>query len=357
MNRIHLPLTPDWLHWPLPWAWLLLLLLAVPLIAWVQHRPRRRMVIRYSDLALVRAAGGDWRRGLRAILPGLKFAALACLIVAAARPQSPNASRRITVEGIAIQMVMDTSGSMHDSDLSTPGQRITRLDAVKDVFRRFVLGDKEGLQGRPNDLIGLVRFARYADAVCPLTLDHQALADIVDDIHIPVDRFGRVLDEANQTAIGDGLALAVERLHDLKRTTGSGDQFVIKSRIAILLTDGENNAGAISPQQAGELAAKFGVKVYTIAVGTGQLLAFGRLPVDDSELRRIAAITGGRHFRAEDRRALAEVYAEIDKLERTRTEEESFVDWSELAWPLLMAAFAGLCLHMALDGTVLRKIP
>jgi Ca-activated chloride channel family protein len=357
MTPVHLPLTPEWLYWPHPWVWTLVLLALLPGLWWLWLRPRWRPVVRFSSLELVRAAGGSWRRHLRLALPILRTAALACLIVAVARPQAPNESRRVLVEGIAIQMVIDTSASMIDTDLAPPGQRVSRLDVVKDVFRRFVKGDDK-LPGRVNDLIGMIRFAKYADSVCPLTLDREALLGVVDQTDIPMDRLGRPLDDYNATAIGDGLGLAVERLKDLKRTTGSGDQLVIRSKVVILLTDGENNTGIITPQQAGELAATNGIKVYTILAGTGQNLGWGqRARVDDRDLRRIAEVTGGKHYLATNAKALAEVYADIDKLERTKTEEHRFVEWSELAWPWLAAAFVCLSVQTLLDATVLRKVP
>ncbi len=334
----------------------LLLLLLLPALWWLWLQPRRRPVLRFSSLDALRQADAAWRRHLRLTLPILRTAALACLILAAARPQKPNESRRTQVEGIAIQMVLDTSASMSDLDLSPPNERLSRLDVVKNVFRRFVSGDDK-LPGRPNDLIGMIRFARYADSVCPLTLDRSALIEVLDETTIALDRLGRPKEESNNTAIGDGLALAVERLKDLKRTTGSGQQLVIRSRVVILLTDGENNFGQIMPEQAGELAATYGIKVYTILAGTGQLMGLGRKPVDDRALRKIAEVTGGRHYRATNAAALEEIYAQIDKLERTKAEEHSFVEWGELAGPLLMAALVCLCVQTLLDATVLRKIP
>ncbi len=357
MTHIHLPLTPAWLCWPLPWVWALTLIILVPIVWILLLHPRRRTVIRYSGLAALRSAGGATRRHLRLALPILRTVALLALIVAVARPQTPNESSRVFVEGIAIQMVLDTSWSMTDTDLSPRrGPEQTRLDVVKDVFRRFVAGDGE-LPGRPNDLVGIIRFARYADSVCPLTLDHDTVLNTLADIEIPVDRLGHPLEEAQNTAIGDGLALAVERLKDLERTTGSGDQLVIRSRIVILLTDGENNSGMITPDQAGELAATYGIKVYTILAGTGQRAGWARVPVDDSALRHIAEVTGGEHFRARDNAALRQIYERIDQLERTRTEEQHYVEWRDLAWPLLLTAFICLALQTLLDATLLRKIP
>jgi len=357
MTHVHLPLTPDWLMWPQPWVWALLLLLLLPILWVMWLRPQRRPVIRFSGLQALRAAARPWHRHLRLLLPVLRTVVLGCLIVAAARPQTPNESRRVRVEGIAIEMVLDTSGSMLEGDLSNRRERATRLDVVKDVFRRFVRGDDD-LPGRPNDLIGMLRFARYADSVCPLTLDHDALLTVLKQTEVPVDRFGQPRPEAQATAIGDGLALAVERLKDLKRTTGSGNQLIITSRIVILLTDGENNAGMITPAQAGELAATYGIKVYTILAGTGQSMGWGfRREVDDTDLQGIADVTGGRHFRARDRAALEEIYKQIDDLERTQTEEHSFVEWGELSWAWLMTAFACLCIQTLLSATLLRKTP
>lgn len=361
MTHVHLPLTPTWLLWPVPWVWALVLLLLLPALWALWLQPRRQAVIRFSSLEAVRAAGGAWRRRLRLLLPALRTVGLACLIVAVARPQAPNETRRVIVEGIAIQMVLDRSTSMRDPDLSPPGEQVTRLDIVKEVFRRFVAGGGD-LPGRPNDLIGMIRFARYPDSVCPLTLDRRVLLDVLDktDTVLTLDSSGRWRGnrEEDATAIGDALALAVERLRDLKRTTGSGHQLVIKSRVAILLTDGQNNAGMIPPAQAGELAAAHGIKVYTILAGTGEPLPWGgRRPVNDADLRRIAEVTGGKFFRATEAAALEQIYAEIDALERTKTEEQSYVEWGELSWAWLMAAFASLSMQMFLDSTWLRKVP
>lgn len=365
MSHIQLPFTPTWLYWPLPWAWLLLLLGTLPLFAWLGRRPRRRPMVRFSSLTDLRTAASGPRHRLRGVLPVLRILALGALIIGAARPQRPNESRVIHVEGIAIQMVVDISSSMLDTDLTPPGtpprSAFTRLEAVKRVFRDFVMGAGE-LPGRPNDLIGIIRFARFADSVCPLTLDRDALLKILEDT-----RTIRYLDargvwsgnpDEDGTAIGDALALAVERLRELERTGVGGEQYTVKSRIAILLTDGENNMGTITPRQAGDLAALYGIRVYTIIAGTGEQVPLRpRRPVDDSDLRYIADVSGGRHFAAQDVNALQAIYTEIDTLERTRTEERRFVEWHELDQPFLLAAFALLALQLLLDATLLRRIP
>ncbi len=374
MTHRHLPFTPDWLLWPEPWVLTLLLVLLVPLMWFLWLRTSRRPVIRFSSLAGLRTLGSVWPRRLRLILPILRTVALVCLIVAVARPQRPDESSQVFAEGIAIQMVVDTSSSMLDTDLSPPGERINRLDAVKDVFRRFVEGEGE-LPGRPNDLIGMIRFARYADSVCPLTLDHEALVEVLDAARTVIwqDRSGRWYGNRDEdgTAIGNALAFAVGRMKDLRRTVGSGERLTISSRVIILLTDGEDNLEeiqrrhgldeslvSITPVQAGELAATYGIKVYTILAGTGQRAAFGhRFPVDDRDLRRIAEVTGGKHYTARDGQALERVYAEIDELERTKVEERHYVRWGELSRPWLFAAFVCLCAQTFLDATRFRKIP
>lgn len=351
MTHRRLPLTPEWVLWPEPWVWALLLLLLLPLLWLLWRRREWRPALRFSDLGALRAAGGRWPRRLRNALPVLRLAALAGLVIAVARPQRPDETSQVFAEGVAILMVVDTSSSMQDLDLSPPDRRLTRLDVVKDVFRRFVRGEG-GLPGRPNDLIGMIRFALYPDSVCPLTLDHDTLLEILAQTHLTVPG-----SPEDRTAIGDALALAVARLTDLQRTAGSGQQYTVKSRVVILLTDGENNAGEISPEQAGQLAAAQGIKVYAILAGTGQAVGWQRLPLDDRALRQIAEVSGGKFFHARDRRSLEQVYAEIDRLERTRTEERRYVYFGELGRPWLLAAFACLALQTLLEATRLRKIP
>lgn len=365
MNPLHIPGTPDWLAWRYPWAFALLAIL--PLLWWLWLRPAGRAVIRFPNVAGLKAAGGTISRRMIVISPILRTIALIALILAVARPQKADESSRTFAEGIAIQMVVDVSSSMRDTDLSPPGERLTRLDVVKDVFRRFVLGEKdnEKLPGRKNDIIGMVRFAGYADAICPLTLDHENLVRLLNATRTISEMYvdGSIpgLQRANDedgTAIGDGLALAVERLRDLKRTAGSGEQIVVKSKIAILLTDGQQNAGTITPRDAGDLAALNKIKVYTILSGTGERTVTGRrLRVPDDDLRYIADISGGKFFVAGDAKSLENIYAEIDKLERTKTEERHFVRWGELAFPLLVVAASALGLQSLLDSTRLRRIP
>lgn len=353
MTQVHLPFTPEWLLWPQPWVWALVGIPLLGLLWPLWLRPQRRAALRYSAVGELRGAAGRWPRRWQLLLPALRTGALACLLVAVARPQIADESSRQYAEGVAIQMVVDTSSSMEDDDLATGGRRQTRLDVVKDVFRRFVAGDPDdGLPGRKNDLIGMIRFARFADSVAPLTLDHKVLLDALETVQLVPPN-----SPENGTAIGDGLALAVERLRNLTRTAGSGEQLTIRSRIAILLTDGENNLGEVTPEQAGELAATHKIKVYTIMAGTGARQGWRRMPVDDSVLRRIAEVTGGKHYAARDAAALEGVYREIDALERTKIEERHYLRFGDLGGPWLLAAFVLVCVQMFADATWLRRIP
>ncbi|WP_428268526.1 VWA domain-containing protein, partial [Haliangium sp.] len=238
-------------EWRESW-YLVLAILAVPAF-WLSRRSTGRVV--FSSLSLLPQRASTWRTEL-AWLPDAGVAvAVVALSVALAGPRVARGDSHIQREGIAIMMVVDISSSMRALDLSDEDVEKTRLDAVKEVFRSFVEGDGEDLGGRPDDAIGLVSFAGYADTRCPLTLNHASLLSIAADLEIVSER------SEDGTAIGDGLGLAVERL----RTAESS------SRVAILLTDGVDNAGVASPMEAAELARALGIKVYTIGAGTNGL--------------------------------------------------------------------------------------
>ena len=272
--------------------------------------------------------------------------------------------------------IVIVTSSMDARDFRIGGQPVSRLTAVKDVFKDFVLGG-EGLQGRTDDFIGMTTFAAYADSQCPLTLDHAFLIETLEQVAIVSPEEGR---HEDGTAIGDAIALAVERLRDLERPREVTEANRIKSRIMILLTDGENNRGDISPVQAAELAQAFDIKIYTIGAGTKGVAMmpqqqFGltrlvpvRVSIDEETLKRIADITGGRYFRATDTNSLREIYAEIDSLEKTETEQKRYMRYAELAtqsahwagWkmpPLLPVVLALLGMEIVLVNTSFRKIP
>lgn len=290
-------------------------------------------------------------------LPALLMAmGTAAFLVALAGPRTANKESLIRRDGIAIMMVIDRSSSMNARDLVQDDRSIDRLTVVKDVFQRFVLGDtKEAGGGRPDDLIGLVTFAGYADSICPLTYDHQNLTTLVGDLEIVTNQ------AEDGTAMGDGLALAVERLRKSKA----------KSRVAILLTDGVNNAGVIEPLKAAELAANQDVKVYAIGAGTdgrapvpvrdpfsGQTVLTGaRVEIDEETLEEIAKKTSGKYFRAVDASALAEIYKQIDLLERTEVSQERFLDYEEHYQFALMFGILLVSTSIILDRTIFRQLP
>jgi len=332
--------------------WLLLTALAAPLVFALANR--RLAVVTFSSLALV--AGG--RPSLRERLVWLPAALLALaallLAIALAGPRTGNAVSEVEREGIAIAVVVDRSSSMEARDFVRGDLGTSRLEVVKRIFRDFVNGGGAFGEGRPDDLIGIVAFARYADGLCPLTLDHGSVLAILDELATPDDQ------SEDGTAIGDGLALAVERLR--RQPTAS--------KVAILLTDGVHNAGDVEPQEAAELAARFGVKVYVIGAGHTGLAPFpvrqpdGRtilrnLPVeiDEASLQAIAERSGGRYFHAGDEAGLREVVEEIGRLERTKVAELRYLEYEHHYRPLVAAALAATALAWLLGSTWLRRLP
>jgi Ca-activated chloride channel family protein len=343
-----------------PWA--LLVLLAVPLMLWLRRRLREGSV-RFSTTANASRAGRSVRQRLLWLPTGLRVAALVLFAIALARPQEGREQVKEASKGVAILMAVDRSSSMQ-AEMDVDGTRRTRLDVVKDVFQDFVLGDGDDLEGRPNDLIGMVVFARFADTVCPLTLGHGALARFLESVHIV-----RVESE-DGTSIGDGLALAAARLKTAEEALareGEAD-YEIKSKVVILLTDGRHNRGKRRPAEAAKMAKEWGVKVYTIGVGGPDDTVvvqdfFGprRVPagsdVDSATLEAIARETGGIFRLARDADALRAVYQEIDALEKTEIESTRFLDYRELFWPFALAGLLLLVVEILLSCTVFRRIP
>ncbi|QEF98208.1 von Willebrand factor type A domain protein [Stieleria maiorica] len=334
-------------------AFLLLAILA-PLVYWLARRTPSR--IRYSSIAIVQGAPRSWRARLATAPAWLMALAVLSISVALAAPRTPDAESKVSREGIAIMMVLDRSGSMQARDLVQDDYSVDRLSVVKDVFRSFVLGEGDTAgEGRPDDTIGLVAFAGFADSLCPLTLDHGNLTTMVNDLEIVSPR------AEDGTAIGDGLALAVERL---RRSDA-------KSKVAILLTDGVHNRGVIDPKQAAEVAAASDVKVYCIGAGTQ-----GRAPIpvadpftgrtelrlfdvelDEDTLKMIAETTGGRYFRATDRESLSQVYADIDALERTKVTEYRYLQYDEHYRPFLLAGLLLVGLAATSKASLFRTLP
>jgi Ca-activated chloride channel family protein len=356
-----------------PWFLLLLPLAAMP---WWRHR-RARGAVAHSDLGDAVRAGASLATRLRFLPPLLRSLAIFLVILSLARPVKADEQTRVRVEGIAIQMLVDRSGSMRALDFTLRGEQTDRLTAIKSVANEFVAGGSalsSKLGGRPNDLIGLVTFCRYADGVCPLTLDH-------DHLIAALKRAQFATQDEDGTAIGDAIALGVERLKDVRvRGEGSDDATVVKSRVMILLTDGENTAGDIDPDEAAKLAETFGIRIYTIGVGTngfaplpiedpiaGRFIQKVPVTIDEELLRRVASRTGGKYFRATDTASLSSIYEEIDRLERTETEARRYLEYADFAVenvelgrvtlpPMLAVALLFLSLDLLLVATRFRTI-
>ncbi len=348
----------------------LLLLLLLPPLAWRMFAPRQRSAIRFSSLQIAQQLTPTLRQRLSWLPTALTLTAIAVIIVALARPREGRDQTVAESEGIAIEMVVDRSGSMQAMDFQISGRPVDRLTAIKQVASDFVIGDQtQKLEGRFSDLVGLITFAGYADGQTPPTLDHAFLISQLNGTRIVSNR------GEDGTAIGDAISLAVEKLAGLD----AGEQEKIQSKVIILLTDGENNAGQLEPVQAAELAATMGVKVYTIGIGTKGHAPFpvtdpfGRktvqmmqVNIDEATLTKVADVTGGKYFRATDTDSLAKIYAEIDQLEKTKVEAKHYVDYRELAVqaytggvslpPLLLIAFVLLMTRWLLQQTWLREL-
>ncbi|RKY41703.1 MAG: aerotolerance regulator BatA [Candidatus Makaraimicrobium thalassicum] len=327
--------------------WVLALCVLIPPLVYLTGKlgTRTQSSFRFSNQDLVR----DLKPSLRAVLSRnliyLRAVSLFLLILAAARPQSAIEETKIHVEGIDIVLAVDSSGSMRAMDFEMRGKRVDRLVAVKDVVSKFI-------EKRPNDRIGMVAFAALAYTVCPLTLDHDWLEKNLERVRIGMIKDG--------TAIGSAISAALNRIKDTEA----------KGKIIILLTDGRNNAGRISPMAAAEAAAALGVRIYTIGAGTKGLAPFPvpdmfgntvlrpvQIEIDEGLLRKIAETTGGAYFRATDTGSLKEIYGRIDELEKTSMEETGYNIYRELFAFVLIPGLALLVLEVILSNTLLRRIP
>ena len=358
-------------------AWFLLLLIAVPLFGYVMLRKRRKSSIEFSSTHAVADLPRTWRQRFHWVPPALGLMAIILMIVALARPQEGRKQTITDSEGIAIDMVVDCSGSMQAMDFTFDDQPVDRLTAIKGVANRFINGG-DGLEGRFSDLVGLVTFAKHADGLVPPTLDHTYVSSQLETTQIVTER------SEDGTAIGDAIGLAVEKLAALKCSKDEGgeqsDKSEIKSRIMILLTDGENNSGSIDPIPAAELAKSFDIKIYTIGVGTKgrapvpvtdpytgrKVLQMMDVNIDEETLQKVADETGGKYFRATDTESLANIYAEIDQLEKSNVESRHLVDYRELAvesyrWgpltvpPILLLSLFCLMAQVLLRNTLFRN--
>jgi Ca-activated chloride channel family protein len=320
---------------------LLWLLLLIPvLVVWYFIRQGRMTAsLRHSSLAPFASLPVGLRVRFRHLPFFFRMAVLALLIVAFARPQSSARGEHVFREGIDITIVLDISGSMLAEDL-----RPNRLEAAKKVAEDFITA-------RVNDRIGLVIFAGESFTQCPLTTDYAVLIDLLDKVETGYLQDG--------TAIGEGIANAVNRMKGSKS----------KSKVMILLTDGVNNMGSIDPATAAEIAQTFGIRIYTIGVGTRGMapypvktpfgIQYQPMPVeiDEEMLTQVASITDGQYFRATSNKKLKEIYEEIDQLERTKIEVTEFHRYTELFYDYVLLAMGLLIVELLLSGFVFRKIP
>ena len=325
--------------------WLLVLAALLPLVWPWRRRAARTAALRFPTLAGLRALAPAGAARRRMVLAVMRLLVLVLLVVALARPQAGTAAAKVHREGVDVVLAVDVSGSMLSEDFTLGSGRASRLDAVKAVVQEFVAA-------RPEDRIGLVLFASRPYTQCPLTLDHGWLLQNLDRAKVGVIEDG--------TAIGSGLATAVNRL---RASTA-------KSKFVVLLTDGQQNAGRITPETAAEAAAAIGIRVYTVGAGTRGLAPFPMqdmfgnkvyrpvpVDIDEKTLERVAQATHGRYFRATDTKSLHDIYAEIDRAEKTPFEAPEFLDYHELYPWLVWPALALVLAEVALGETVLRKLP
>jgi Ca-activated chloride channel homolog len=325
--------------------WLLLLLLAIPLIALLKGRFGGTAGVAFSNTAMLAKIGRRQRSRAGAFLAALSYLALALFIIALARPQLGRVTTRVQATGVDIMLVLDVSRSMLAEDFTIGNQRSNRLEAVKLVTEQFI-------RERPNDRIGIVAFAGRPYLVSPLTLDHDWLIRNLERLRIGLVEDG--------TAIGSAIASAANRLKDKEA----------KTKLILLLTDGDNNAGKVQPLTAAEAAKALGIRIYTIGAGTeGEAPfplqnAFGRtvyrnvlVKFDEKTLADIASMTSGRYFRATDTNSLRTIFSEIDKLEKSKVEVERTAQYRDLFQWFLIPGLACLALEILLSQTIWRRLP
>lgn len=322
---------------------LFLLLLLLPAIAyyiWKQKTAQASLQI--STTQQFSRLPRSWKEYLRHINFVFLLASFALIIIVLARPQSSDSWSRTDTEGIDIVLSLDVSNSMQTSDFKP-----NRLEASKDVAMQFVAG-------RPNDNMGMVIFGKESFTLCPMTSDHAVLSNMIKSVDFD-------LIDGSQTAIGDGLVTAVNRIRNGQA----------KSKVIILLTDGSNNSGDVAPRDAASVAKAMNVRVYTIGVGSkGEIEQvvgydpFGRpvtqkvkADIDEDVLQAMAQMTGGRYFRATNKSKLADIFDEIDQMEKTKMNIREFSRKEEEYLPFVLAALAFLLLHIIIKNTILRNIP
>lgn len=334
------------------------LFLFIPLILafWAVYARRITAAVVFAPTHRLPAVQHSWHKLLRALLPAVYLAGLALAIVALARPQSVFSKTAVKANSIAVQMVVDVSGSMQALDFSAEDKYRTRLDVVKETFAKFI-------QRRPDDLIGLVTFGGYATCRVPLTIDHGVLLHCLKGVETPRPVLNADGQVANQeellTAIGDALSTACARLENVE----------IKSKIIVLLSDGESNTGIIKPDDAIKAAKAMGIKVYTIGVGSNgrapflvrdpfgrSTIQYAEVRLDEDLLRRIADTTKGQYFNVRDPKGLTRALNEIDKLEKTAVNREIYNQYDEWYLYFLAPGLILLILAATLNMMAFKQI-
>ncbi|MFW7379173.1 MAG: vWA domain-containing protein [Oligoflexus sp.] len=328
----------------LAYPWVLLALLILPFMLWYERRRLQQRSVRFSTLMLVKNASvgqKNWQQHLPLIC---RMLSLFFLIVAVARPQSGESKVNRNAEGLDIVLVIDTSGSMKAMDFEIGGERRDRLFVVKEVIDDFI-------QKRHDDRLSLVVFGTQAFTQAPLTRDHEALLKFLHQIEIGM--------AGESTAIGDAIAVAVKRLQDIEA----------KSKVVILMTDGESNAGSVEPLQATEAAKALGIKIYTIGVGSNEPVPFPVetwyrtvferriFKLDEKLLQDIAKNTGGQYFLASDTEELQQIYETVNQLETRRVEYQEFFEFNDIGQWFIAAALVFMFCDLLVSNSRWRRIP
>ena len=326
--------------------WLLLLLLLLPVLAWLKGKRGHPPAFLYSSVQLVRALLNVSRSRSGGFLAALRWLTLGVLIFALSQPGCTKSQTQVKASGIDIAVAMDLSGSMASEDFEVSGGRLSRIAMAKTVLKKFI-------EKRPGDRIGLIAFATDAYIAAPLTLDHDFLFQNLDRLELDVI-------DGSHTAIGSGLSTAINRLRDLPS----------KSKIVILMTDGQNNSGKLAPLTVAEAAQSLGVKVYTIGVGmrgnapmpTTDVFGHRRdvsvpVDIDEDTLTKIADMTGGKYYRADNAERFQEIYAEIDKLEKSEAVVKKFTEVDERFKWWILTGLTLLLVEQVLKHTIMRRLP
>lgn len=328
------------------YPWMLVFLLLIPILAWLKGRMGGSAAFLYSSVNLIRPWHSKVRSSAGALINNLRWFTLALAIIALAQPRLTESETTVSASGIDIVIALDMSGSMEAMDFRLRGNDVSRFDMAKEVLKQFI-------RKRPSDRIGLVAFGGRPYLVSPLTLDHDFLLQNIERLEL-----GTVKEQ--NTAIGSAIMSSLARLKDINA----------KSKIIILMTDGQNNAGKIMPLTAAEAAKALGVKIYTIGIGKrgdSYVLRrdfFGRIvkvpqavDIDEDTLKKIADMTGGRYYRADDTERFRSIYNEIDKLEKTEVVTKKFVRHHELFNLFVLASAYCLLTEIILSQTIFRRLP